>query len=151
MLSSFINEFVDDSKRSESILKLISSFCQIILQRIPSRKISDCRKTTVIRLQMWKYGQYTNLIEEAYFLQLERKPLTSKKQVRLINDIQKLVKNGRLREASRLINNRGIISGVHKLDSVIDKKTTIQHLHDLHPDRTIYEEKHKLTTKLKKC
>ncbi|KAI0978239.1 hypothetical protein GJ496_000771 [Pomphorhynchus laevis] len=103
-LTEFINEFVEESERCPSILKLISVFCQIILQKTSHRRTSDYRKVLERRLKWWDEGTFEELLKEARCFQ--SKDLTTRGRLAdndVISTVRGIVHAGNIARAAKLI------------------------------------------------
>ncbi|KAI0984631.1 hypothetical protein GJ496_000295 [Pomphorhynchus laevis] len=68
-LTNLVNELVEKSPRCKYVLHLLTVFCQLILQKIHSKRTKDCRKAIEKRLDIWNRGSYSELLNEARYLQ----------------------------------------------------------------------------------
>ncbi|KAI0985584.1 hypothetical protein GJ496_008161 [Pomphorhynchus laevis] len=134
-LTEFINEFVEESESCLSILKLISIFYQIILQKTSHRRTSDCRKVLERRLKWWDEEKFEELLEEAHFSQ--SRDSTTRGHLAdndVISTVRRIVHAGNIAQAAKLFRNRGSVNGILEPHDTVDGISVLKKLKQLHPE-----------------
>ena len=112
-------------------------FCACILQKdslINSN--SDIRHLLQRRLDMWRDGQFDNLIDEAVrcnkrFLKSKKEKMNLETNHRLFN---RFMLNGKIRQATRMVTERSN-GGILNTNSIINGKTVFELLQEKHPQQ----------------
>ncbi|KAI5742861.1 hypothetical protein M8J77_012006 [Diaphorina citri] len=121
-LTDEINTLASSNAPSEKVL----FFCSTILQRDKMvTKGADIRRLLKKRLEMWNNGHFDELLHEAERCNRQMKTgngdVSEDHKVRIFT---RLVLQGKLRDATRWITERGS-SGVLEIDSILDDGTTV--------------------------
>ena len=124
-LTELINLFVEKTKWQRVALSLVHIFVPLMLQK-PSAKSKprDHAKYLASRLERWKSGDLTSILNETKEIQSRMKKSLSKKEESHHKYFIKLMMFGKIAEAAKKINNDDSIKGVHELTDSI--KTILQ-------------------------
>ncbi|KAI0977820.1 hypothetical protein GJ496_011985 [Pomphorhynchus laevis] len=134
-LTNPVNELVEESPRCKYVLHLLTVFCQLILQKIHSKRTKDCRKAIEKRLDIWNRGSYSELLNEARYLQSLMKS-KFKRQTQgndMLKRIMRLVHVSCIKQAAKLVRHRGSNGGILLLEDNVDKVSVLDKLKELHP------------------
>ncbi|KAI0983253.1 hypothetical protein GJ496_010920 [Pomphorhynchus laevis] len=119
----------------------------LILQRIPSNRVSEIRKTLKRRMSMWMDGDIFELYKQAKYLQnrITSRLHHTQNQNILVKNFTKLVVSGKLSAARQFLSSRGSRASILDLDHKIENASVLQKLISLHPAPAEVADQHVLS------
>ncbi|KAI0979781.1 hypothetical protein GJ496_010308 [Pomphorhynchus laevis] len=100
-----------------SLMK-VTILSQTVLQRIPSSRTKDIRKTIELGLQLWKHDRLEELVNEAlYFYRLRKQHDVTNKTKTWMREFTKIYKNGRISAAMRILEGKTAQAGTEYANS----------------------------------
>ena len=141
--TNLLKQINDKTKWEPVAMNQLIIFMPLMLQK-PSRrsKRKDHAKYLLKRLEQWKNGQLKDLMSEAEEIQKRMEPVFKRKESSHKRRFTQLMLEGKVRQALRLVDANGDISGVHSVTPEIMRILEEKHppAAPLHPDAICNED-----------
>ena len=126
-LTRLINLYNSKTVWEPVALHLVTIFLPIMLQK-PSSRSKNCDHTRYIkqRLDLWKKGKLSLLVSECEEIQ-KRLQNARKKEEAVIKGFTRLMMEGKVRKALKLIDADSLITGVHSMSEEVKEKLQAKH------------------------
>ena len=119
-LSRLINDFVHDTKWKRISLSMLHIFIPLMLQKpAPKSKAKDNAQYLTKRLNLWREGKLTEILQECEKLQSSLRQVDKVKEESCQKAFSRLMLMGKVGQAMKFINNDSDIKGVHELTRAV--------------------------------